>query len=142
MGQPKPSKEFPFLLTSAKDPVFFHSAYRQIPSLRRISPEPAVQISPETASWLGVSQGDLVWVRTECGKVRQRISILEGLDPRVVCAAYGWWFPEKGMETLLGWEEANLNLLTSAEPPFDPLLASVNLRGIPCSLERIQDASE
>lgn len=141
-GEPQPSSKFPFLLTSAKDPVFFHSAYRQIPSLRKISPEPFVEISPETASWLGVSQGDLVWVRTARGKVRQRVRLVEGLDPRVVCAAYGWWFPEKGMEVLLGWGEANLNLLTSGEPPFDPLLASVNLRGIPCSLERIQDASE
>lgn len=141
-GDSEPSKEFPFLLTSAKDPVFFHSAYRQIPSLRRISPEAFVEISPETASLLGVSQGDLVWVRTAAGKVRQRVRLLEGLDPRVVCTAYGWWFPEKAMETLLGWQEANLNLLTSEEPPFDPLLASVNLRGIPCSLERIRDALE
>lgn len=141
-AEPQPSRDFPFLLTSAKDPVFFHSACRQIPSLRKISPEPFVEISPEAASWLGVSQGDLVWVRTARGKVRQRVRVLDGLDPRVVCAAYGWWFPEKGTDTLWGWEEANLNLLTSEEPPFDPLLASVNLRAIPCSLERIQDASE
>ncbi len=137
-----PSKEFPFILTSAKDPVFFHSAYRQIPSLRKISPEPMVEISPETASLLGLSQGDWVWVGTSVGRIRQRVRLVEGLDPRVVCAAYGWWFPEKGMDTLLGWQEANLNLLTSQEPPFDPLLASVNLRAIPCSLEKIPDAPE
>lgn len=136
-----PSREFPFVLTSAKDPVFFHSAYRQLASLRKISPEPEVEISPETAILLGLAQGDWVWVRTAWGKVRQRVRLVERLDPRVVCAAYGWWFPEKGMESFLGWEEANLNLLTSKDPPFDPLLGSVNLRGIPCSLEKVQDAS-
>lgn len=135
-----PSKEFPFLLTSAKDPVYFHSAYRQIPSLRKISPDPVVEISPEAASLAGLAEGEWVRIRTSRGTIRQRVRLVEGLDPRVVCAAYGWWFPEAGAESLLGWEESNLNILTSGDPPFDPLLASVNLRGIPCSLERIQGA--
>jgi len=131
-----PSPQFPFLLTSAKDPVYFHSAYRQIPSLRKISPEPWVEISPEAASLLGVAQGDWVRVCTPRGRIRQRVRLVEGLDPRVACGAYGWWFPERGHQDLFGWEESNLNFLTSPDPPFDPLLASVNLRGIPCSLEK------
>lgn len=135
-----PCRDFPFVLTSAKDPVYFHSAYRQIASLRKISPEPVVEISPEAASVVGVAEGDWVWIRTPRGQIRQKVRLLEGLDPRVVCAAYGWWFPEDATESLLGWDRSNLNLITSWDPPYDLLVASVNLRGIPCSLERIRDA--
>jgi anaerobic selenocysteine-containing dehydrogenase len=128
--------EFPCLLTSGKDPVFFHSAYRQLASLRKISPEPVAEMAPETARSLGVSDGDWVRIRTGRGAIRQRVRVLDGLDPRVVCAAYGWWFPEQGEGELMGWREANLNLLTSMAPPYNPLLGTVNLRAIPCALER------
>ncbi len=130
------SKEFPFLLTSSKNPVFFHSAYRQIPSLRKISQEPLVELAPEAADALGIQEGDWVWVATARGRIRQKAKLTPGLDPRVVSAAYGWWFPERGVKDLFGWKEANLNMLTDMRPPYNPLLASVNLRCIPCSLER------
>lgn len=135
-GASCPSRDYPFIMTSAKNPVFFHSAWRQIPSLRKISPEPVCEISPETASLLGITEGEWIWIRTEGGRIRQKAKIVEGLDPRVVCASYGWWFPEADYETLFGWAEANINTLTSDFPPFDPLVGSVNLRGIPCALER------
>ena len=135
-----PSVEFPYLLTSAKNPVYFHSAYRQLPSLRKISPEPLVEIAPETAETLGVQDGDWVRIRTARGRIRQRVRLVEGLDPRVVSAAYGWWFPERAGEDLFGWMEANLNVLTSMEPPHDPLVASVNLRGIPCAIEKAEES--
>jgi anaerobic selenocysteine-containing dehydrogenase len=134
----RPNAEFPYLLTSAKDPVYFHSAYRQLPSLRKISPEPFVEIAPESGEALRVRDGESIWIRTARGRIRQRVRFVEGLDPRVVCAAYGWWFPERGGETLFGWEEANLNLLTSMEPPYDPVVASVNLRAIPCAIEKAE----
>jgi anaerobic selenocysteine-containing dehydrogenase len=131
-----PSKDYPFILTSAKNPVFFHSAWRQIPSLRKIFPEPFCEIAPETAALLGIGDGEWIWIRTEKGSIRQKAKIVQGLDPRVVCAAYGWWYPERGYETLFGWKDANINVLTCDSPPFDPLVGSVNLRGIPCALER------
>jgi anaerobic selenocysteine-containing dehydrogenase len=129
-------KEFPFLLTSSKNPVFFHSAYRQIPSLRKISQDPMVEMAPEAADRLGIQDGDWVWVATARGRIRQRAKLTPGLDPRVVSAAYGWWFPERDVKDLFGWKEANLNMLTSMEPPYNPLVASVNLRGIPCAVTR------
>jgi anaerobic selenocysteine-containing dehydrogenase len=134
-GSGRLSREYPYVLTSAKNPVYFHSAYRQLPSLRKISPEPVVEVSPDTAAELRVRDGDWVWIRTPQGRIRQRARLLEGLDPRVICAAYGWWFPEQSAESLFGWEESNLNILTSMEP-CNPLVASVNLRAIPCAVEK------
>lgn len=132
------SEDFPFLLTSAKDPVYFHSAYRQLASLRKISSEPVVAVAPETAERLHIAEGDWVWIRTSKGKIRQRAHLSAGMDPRVISASYGWWFPERGPEDLFGWAESNLNILTHADPPYNPLVASLNLRGIPCNLERIE----
>lgn len=132
------AEDYPLVLTSGKDPVFFHSAYRQLETLRRISPEPRAYVSPETANSMGLKEGDWVWIMTSQGRIKQRLQVLEGLDPRVVCGAYGWWFPDKAEEAFFGWEESNLNLLTKGLPEFDPLVGSVNLRGIPCRLEKAQ----
>jgi anaerobic selenocysteine-containing dehydrogenase len=132
------SPEYPFVLTSAKNPVFFHSTNRQIDSLRRISPDPVVEISSETAHELGICDADWVWIRTSGGKIRQRARVNPRMDPRVVCAEYGWWFPEQDEQGLFGWNRSNLNVLTTNTPPYDPLVASVNLRCIPCALERAE----
>ena len=47
-------EDYPLILTSAKDPCYFHSAYRNLPSLRKISPDPVVLIHPRTAAEAGV----------------------------------------------------------------------------------------
>jgi anaerobic selenocysteine-containing dehydrogenase len=132
------SDDFPFLLTSAKNSVFFHSANRQLSVLRRVSKEPVCEVAPEAAETLGVQDGDWVWISTRRGRILQRVHLTPGLDPRVVSASYGWWFPERGTEDLSGWQESNLNVLTSIDGPYDPLVASLNLRCIPCSLEKAE----
>jgi len=130
------TEEFPYLLTSAKNPVYFHSANRQLSSLRKISEEPQIEIAKETAAKMGINQGDWVWIRTSRGKIRQKARLVDGMDPKVVAAAYGCWFPELTPLELYGWKESNLNLLTTKDPPYDSLIASVNLRCIPCSLTK------
>lgn len=130
------SEEYKFVMTSAKDPVFFHSGYRQIGSLRAISKDPEIEMAPETASGLGIEEGDWVRIRTPRGEIRQRAKVVPGMDPRVVSAAYGWWYPERDPRELFGWRESNINVLTSMEPPYNPVVASVNLRAIPCAVEK------
>jgi anaerobic selenocysteine-containing dehydrogenase len=127
---------YPFVMTSAKDPVFFHSGYRQIGSLRKISKDPEVEMAPEAARRLGIEEGEWVRIRTPKGEIRQRARLVPGMDPRVVSVAYGWWFPERGPVDLFGWRESNINVLTSMEPPYNPVVGSVNLRAIPCALEK------
>ncbi len=135
-GQEGSTEVYPLFMTSAKDPVFFHSGYRQLGSLRRISKDPEVEMAPETARGLGIEEGDWVRVRTPRGEIRQRARLVPGMDPRVVSAAYGWWYPERGPRDLFGWRESNINVLTSMEPPYNPVVASLNLRGVPCALEK------
>jgi anaerobic selenocysteine-containing dehydrogenase len=135
-GGLEPSEQYPLILTSAKDAFSFHSAYRNIPSLRRLSPDPTVLIHPEIASQRGIREGDWVSIHTERGSIRQKAAFSTDLDPRVVVGSIGWWFPERKDLELSGWKEANFNVLTSSNPPFDPTIGTTNLRAIPCGISK------
>jgi anaerobic selenocysteine-containing dehydrogenase len=126
------SRTHPLILTSAKDPHYFHSAYRNLPSLRRLSPDPVVLLHPETAASLRLQEGDWACIETSRGTIRQKVAFDSDLHHRVVIAAYGWWFPERADGELSGWKEANLNILTENNPPYEPAIGSTNLRGFPC----------
>jgi hypothetical protein len=54
-----------------------------------------------------------------------------------VGVSYGWWFPEQGVKSLHGWQESNINMLTSSEPPYNPEIGSTNLRGILCRVYKV-----
>lgn len=126
------------VLTNCKDPFCFHASQRQIPSLRRRSPEPLVELNPETAAALDLRPGDLATIETPRGRIRQRVRLNADLDPRVVVVATGWWLPEQGRAGLFGWREANLNLLTDSAPPHDPATGTANLRGLLCRVRRVE----
>jgi anaerobic selenocysteine-containing dehydrogenase len=127
-------KDHPLIFTSAKDPFFFHSAYRNISSLRRLSQEPTLLIHPDTASQSGIKEGDWVAVETKMGMIRQKAKLNDDIDPRIIILSYGWWFPERKDLELSGWKESNLNVLTDNNPPYEPAIGSTPLRAIPCRI--------
>ena len=53
------AREYPLILTSAKDPQYFHSAYRNLPSLRRLSPDPVVLLHQADGGRHGHCRGRL-----------------------------------------------------------------------------------
>jgi anaerobic selenocysteine-containing dehydrogenase len=119
-------------MTSKKEFPYLHSEGRQIKPLRDLSPWPELEMHPETANKLDLKEGEWVFVETSPGRIKQKLRFNNSLDPRVVYVAYGWWFPEKGEAELYGWDESNLNCLTSSSPPYEMTLGSLTLRGIPC----------
>jgi len=133
-SDPELAKEYPLILTSWKPGHYRHSAGRQIDSLRSRQAEPIVSIHPETAGQLGVKKGDWVYIETKRGRIRQKVALSTSIDPRVVIADFGWWFPEKGVSNLYGWAESNVNVLTDDEPPFNREMGSTNLRGFLCKV--------
>ena len=135
---PDAAKEYPLIFTSAKEPFFFHSAYRNIPSLRNLSPDPIALIHPETASPLGIQNGDWVTIETKRGAIRQKAKLEKEINPRVVILSFGWWFPERKDLELCGWRESNLNILTSNDPPYEPIIGSTSLRAVPCRIYKSQ----
>ena len=135
---PELLKEYPLIFTSAKDPFYFHSAYRNLSSLRKLSPEPVVLIHPDTASRLEIDEGDWVSIETTRGTIRQKAKLNKEIDPRVIILSFGWWFPERKDLELFGWKESNLNILTNNDPPYDPAIGSTALRAVPCRVYKSQ----
>ncbi len=125
------TSDYPLILTSGKDPFSYHSSFRQLVSLRRLSKEPLVEINPKTAHKHGLNEGDFVIIETSRGSIKQKVSFNHDLDPRIVYAAFGWWFPEQECH---GWKIANLNILTDWDEPLCEAMGAATLRGIPCRL--------
>jgi anaerobic selenocysteine-containing dehydrogenase len=139
---PKLFKEYPLIFTSAKDPFYFHSANRNIPSLRKLSSEPVALIHPETASHLGIDDGDWISIETKRGIIQQKARLTPEIDSRVVVLSFGWWFPERKDLELFGWKESNLNILTDNGPPYDPGIGSTPLRAVLCRVYKAQGFAE
>ncbi|MBT3363719.1 MAG: molybdopterin-dependent oxidoreductase [Chloroflexi bacterium] len=133
-SDPELTKVYPLVLTSWKAAQYRHAGGRQIERLRKKHTDPVININTDTASKLGVSDGDWVYIENQRGKIKQKAALSSDIDPRVVIADYGWWFPEKGMSDLYGWAESNINVLTDNNPPYSPEMGSCNLRGMQCKV--------
>lgn len=131
---PELAEEYPLILiTGGRSRYYFHSEFRQIPSLRRKDPEPTVEIHPETAGRLGIQDGDWVWIENRRGRIKQKALLTKGIDPRLVNAQHGWWFPEKEPPGYGVWE-SNANILTNNAPPYDPAIGTYQLRALLCKI--------
>ncbi len=137
VSSPEAAKEFPFILTTgARSKVFFVSEGRQIPSLRKINPDPLVEIHPETARTLGIQDGDWVWIETCENRVQMRAKLFDGMAPDVVSAQHAWWFPEEGPPEY-GWKRSNVNLLLGDRAGYDPETGSECLRSSLCKIYKV-----
>ena len=131
--------EFPLVLTSWKVGAFRHSGGRQIESLRQSQTEPVVWIHPETAERLGIAEGDRTVIETARGRITQRAGLTDKIDPRVVGADYAWWFPERGVESLFDWDQANVNMLTDDRNPSGSEMGTPQLRGFLCRVHKLDE---
>lgn len=140
VSRPDLAEKYPYILNAGlRTPMFFHSANRQVPWLREMKPDPIVEIHPETAKKHGIKEGDWVWIESPRGRVRQRARLNNGIDPRVVVAEHGWWFPEIKDEDH-GWDIANINILTDdSHESMDPVMGATNLRVLLCNIYRCEE---
>lgn len=125
--------EYPLILISAKNYYFLHSSYRWVERLRKRCPHPMVEIHPETASAHGISDGDTVIIQTKHGEIRQTARVSDIVHPRVISAAYGWWFPEGDAAEQFEWRRSNFNMLTSVAK-LGKEFGTPNLKAIPCRI--------
>ncbi|MBW1945753.1 MAG: molybdopterin-dependent oxidoreductase, partial [Deltaproteobacteria bacterium] len=139
-SRPDMTKEYPFILiTGGRHLPYYHSEHRQVKSMRKMHPDPIMQIHPETAEKLGIKEGDWVWIESPRGRIRQKCQLFEGIDPRVVHAQHGWWFPEEdGSEpSLHGVWKSNINVLTDDDPAVCNVISGGwPLRGFLCKIEK------
>lgn len=141
VSKPDVAEHFPYILDAGlRTPTFFHSANRQVPTLREIREYPTVEIHPKTAKKHGIQEGQWVHIESPRGRIKQRAKLNDGIDPRVIVAEHGWWYPEMKEEGH-GWDVSNINMLTdNAFETLDPAMGSTNLRVCLCSISPCNDA--
>jgi anaerobic selenocysteine-containing dehydrogenase len=139
-SRPDLLKDYPYILNAGlRTATFFHSANRNIPWLREIRPDPIVEVHPETAKKHGIKEGQWVYIESPRGRIKQRAKLNDGIDPRVIAAEHGWWFPEM-KDPGHGWDISNVNLLTdNAYATLDPAIGSTNLRVCLCNISPGED---
>lgn len=125
--------EYPLVLTSCKSRYYLHSSYRWLERLRKRRPHPKTEIHPETAKAHGIGEGDEIIIETRAGAIIQVAHVTDRVHPGVVLSAYGWWFPEAGVESLFGWDRSNFNMLTSVDK-LGKAFGTPNLKGIGCRI--------
>jgi len=139
VSRPDLAKEYPYILNAGlRTPTFFHSANRQVPWLREIRPDPIVEIHPDMAKKHGIKEMDWVWIESPRGRIKQKVKLNDGIDPGVVVAEHGWWFPEI-KDDGHGWDISNINLLTDdSHQSMDPVMGATNLRVLLCNISRCE----
>lgn len=132
LSTPDVAAQYPLVLTTGgRIPYFFNSEHRQLAKLRKAQPYPEADIHPDTAQRFGIAAGSWMWIETRRGRMRQKVRITAGVDPRVVHAQHGWWFPEQPAPDYGVWT-SNVNLLTDNGPPYDPAMGTYQLRALLC----------
>ena len=128
------SDEFPLLLTTRLEEAYKLTGFRQLESGIKRKPEPTLEMNPDTAEALGLEEGEWVNIETRNGGIRQKLDLDEDLDPKVVYASFGWWFPEEP-GNLFEWDKSNVNILFDTKKE-EPATGTVEVRGIPCRVSR------
>jgi anaerobic selenocysteine-containing dehydrogenase len=135
-----PIPEFPLVLTSAKTPIYCHSQHRNLSRLRRVIPDPVVEINPVTAALRGIEQDEWVSISTPRGSVRARAHLNASLADGVIGGQHGWWqsCPDLGLPGYdpLGSDGANINLVIGDEV-LDPISGAAPHRCYPCQLQKL-----
>jgi len=132
LSRPDVAADFPLVLTTgARISNFFNSEHRQVEKLRKAHRDPIAEIHPDTAKRYGIKDRSWMWIETRRGRIKQRARVTAGIDPRVIAAQHGWWFPEEPAPDHGVWR-ANVNLLTDNQPPYDPAMGTYQLRALLC----------
>jgi anaerobic selenocysteine-containing dehydrogenase len=132
---PELFKKFPFIYTHYRIHGYMHSEGRQVKRQRQLNPEPYLQMNPERATKLGLTEGDWVYLETpkSAGRnhLKYRIQLIPDMHPDVVAGPHAWWFPERP-EPEHGCFESNINALVPLDPPYDPVVGVPQVRAILC----------
>jgi anaerobic selenocysteine-containing dehydrogenase len=123
VSTPGLAQEYPLtLITGGRQPMYLHSQQRNIPSLRKLLPEPYIEIHPETAKGCGIVDDEYVLVESKRGELKIKTKITEGIMPQVVHMPHGW-------------SDTDCNLLTDHEKR-DPISGFPGLRSVLCRIRK------
>ena len=139
--RPDLADRYPLVLSSAKPHQYCHGQHRNLPKLRKLLPDPQVEVHPDTAAARGIADGDWVGIRTPSGQIRARARFRDSLAPDMVATQHGWWqhcealglpgYPAHGDGS------ANVNLLID-DAESDPISGSAPHRSYLCEIEPLR----
>jgi anaerobic selenocysteine-containing dehydrogenase len=91
LSRPDMAASYPLVMTSgARVMAYTHSQYRNIPRLRKLMPEPLVDINPADASLRGIKMGDTVTISTPRGSIRMKANVTDTILAGVVSMPHHW----------------------------------------------------
>ena len=138
---PAAARQFPLRLGSAKTVAFCHSQHRNIPSLRRLMPDPILEMPPGDAADRGIGEGDWVRIATARGATVARARLVPGLAAGTVFGQHGWWIDGPAGSPY----DASHRLAASINGVIDtagadPVSGSIPLRCSWCEVEKLERA--
>ena len=124
LSRPDLLKTYPLVMTSgARVMAYTHSQFRNIPQLRKMMPEPLVDINPTDAAPRNIKTGDTVTVSSPRGSIKMKANVTDTILTGVVSLPHHW----PG--------EANVNLLVD-DRTLDPISGFIPCKSQLCQVTR------
>ncbi len=121
---PEYEKEYPFTaMTGPRIPYAIHSRCHKVPQLRKLRPEPLVDICPEDAEKRGIAKGDSVEIFNEVGSIVMKANPSKRIQPGEISLYHGY-------------EEANCNELIPIDL-LDPYTGFPAYKQVHCNIRKI-----
>ena len=136
---PGTAERYPLvLLTGEREKNYHHSRFRDQAWVRSRSPHPVLKVHPRTRAALDIADGAWVSIETAGGPAPARAVLTETdqVAPGVVVTGMGWWLPEAA-EPWFGAQEVNINCALRYDGPTDPVVGSVDSRGLRCRIRAV-----
>jgi len=133
ISTPELAAQYPLILnTGVRQPMYWNSNGHPLSSLRRIQPEPTLEIHPTTAARHGLTDRSYAWVETRRGRLRFAVRCSLRTREDVVSIPHGWWQPNSPDDDA-GVFDVCSNVLTDDDPSVcDPVLGSSPLKALLC----------
>lgn len=97
--------EFPLVGTTRRPGNYVHTRFRDVPSLRKLQPDPLLRIHPRDAERRDLSNGDLAIIESPEGSISVKTMVTDEVTAGTVIVDFGWGNP---------WDNGpNVNILTS-----------------------------
>jgi anaerobic selenocysteine-containing dehydrogenase len=139
LSRPDLAEKYPLVLnTGVRTPMYWNSNGHPLSTLRRLLPEPLIEMHRETANARGIEDRAFAWVETPHGKLKMRVHLTDRIRTDVVSIPHGWWQPaDRGPDFGIFDVCANI-LLGSDQDACDPILGSSPLKAMLCQVSPVR----
>ncbi len=91
LSRPDVFDSYPLVLTTgARNSMYTHSQFRNVPSLRQLMPEPLVDIHPDDARSRKIESGNHVMIVSPRGSIMMRANVTDAILPGVINIPHDW----------------------------------------------------